>query len=123
MKIEMGECIYCGQVRQFEVEDGISLSQEEKNRKATEQCDCDDAKNAHAQERVLTTTQKNIIALFHEDRPEMEKLLLEATDYIYNGTLDKITLTSGTTKGQVSINSKGSIKVERERKTKAALEA
>ena len=39
MKIEMGECIYCGQVRQFEVEDGISLSQEEKNRKATEQCD------------------------------------------------------------------------------------
>ena len=30
MKIEMGECIYCGQVRQFEVEDGISLSQEEK---------------------------------------------------------------------------------------------
>ena len=123
MKIEMGDCIYCGQVRQFEVEDGISLSQEEKNRKATEQCDCDDAKNAHAQERVLTTTQKNIIALFHEDRPEMEKLLLEATDYIYNGTRDKITRPSGPTKGQVSINSKGSIKVERERKTKTALEA
>ena len=53
----------------------------------------------------------------------MEKLLLEATDYIYDGVLDKITLTSGTTKGQVSINSKGSIKVERERKTKTALEA
>lgn len=123
MKIEMGECIYCGQVRQFEVEDGISLSQEEKNRKATEQCDCEEAKNAHAQEQVLTTTQKNITALFHEDRPEMEKLLLDATDYIYNGTLDKITLICGTTKGQVSINSKGSIKVERERKTKTALEA
>ena len=123
MKIEMGECIYCGQVRQFEVEDGISLSQEEKNRKATEQCDCDEAKNAHAQEQIFTTTQKNINALFHDDRPALEKLLLEAADYLYNGNLDKITLTSGTTKGQVSINSKGSIKVERERKTKTALEA
>ena len=123
MKIETGECIYCGQVNSFEVEDNISLSKGERDRKATEVCDCDDAKNAHAQEQVLTTTQKNITALFHEDRPEMEKLLLDATDYIYNGTLDKITLTSGTTKGQVSINSKGSIKVERERKTKTALEA
>ena len=58
MKIEMGECIYCGQVQQFETEDGISLSQEEKNRRATEQCDCDKAKNAQAQEKILTTTQK-----------------------------------------------------------------
>ena len=123
MKIETGECIYCGQVQQFEEEDGISLSQEEKNRKATEQCDCDKAKNAQAQEKILTTTQKNISSLFHADKPEMEKLLLVATNYIYNGILDKITLTSGTTKGQVSINSKGSIKVERERKTKTALEA
>ena len=123
MKIETGECIYCGQVQQFEEEDGISLSQEEKNRKATEQCDCDKAKNAQAQEKILTTTQKNISSLFHADKPEMEKLLLEATDYIYNGILDKITLTSGTTKGQVSINSMGSINVERERKRKTALEA
>ena len=113
MKIETGECIYCGQVQQFEEEDGISLSQEEKNRKATEQCDCDKAKNAQAQEKILTTTQKNISSLFHADKPEMEKLLLEATDYIYNGILDKITLTSGTTKGQVSINSKVSNNVER----------
>ena len=80
--------------------------------------------------RLLTETQLLEQALKEPqkaaeimDRPEMEKLLLEATDYIYNGTLDKITLTSGTTKGQVSINSKGSIKVERERKTKTALEA
>lgn len=123
MKIEYGECIYCGQVNQFEVEDNATLSKEEMDRKATEVCDCDRAKNAQAQEKILTTTQKNITSLFHADKPEMEKLLLEATDYIYDGTLDKITLTSGTTKGQVSINSKGSIKVERERKTKTALEA
>lgn len=64
MKIETGECIYCGQVNSFEVEDNICLSKEERDRKATEVCDCDDAKNAHAQEQVLTTTQKNITALF-----------------------------------------------------------
>ena len=86
MKIEYGECIYCGQVNQFEVEDNATLSKEEMDRKATEVCDCDRAKNAQAQEKILTTTQKNITSLFHADKPEMEKLLLEATDYIYDGT-------------------------------------
>ncbi|HJC25384.1 MAG TPA: hypothetical protein H9761_17080 [Candidatus Eisenbergiella merdavium] len=123
MRIETGECIYCGQVNQFEVEDGIGLSEEEKNRKATEVCTCEEAKNVHDQEQILTKAQKNIKTLFHEDQPEMEMMLNEAMCFIYNGTLDKCTLTSGSTTGRVSITSKGMIKVERERKTKSSLES
>lgn len=122
MKIETGECIYCGQVHQFEVEDEIHHTEEEKNRKATELCDCEEAQNVHDRVEVKTTTQKNITALFHDDQPVMENIMMNAIDYIKDGTLSGITLKAGSVKGQMSITSKGKIKVEREKKMKTSLE-
>ena len=122
MKIETGECIYCGQVHQFEVEDEIHHTEEEKNRKATELCDCEEAQNVHDRVEVKTKTQKNITALFHDDQPIMENIMMNAIDYIQDGTLTGIALKAGRVKGQMRITSKGKIKVEREKKMKTSLE-
>ena len=44
MKSETGTCIYCGQVNAFEIEDDMALPEEERNKIATKECNCENAK-------------------------------------------------------------------------------
>lgn len=122
MRIETGECIYCGQIQQFEIEDGIHLSAEERNRKATELCDCPEARGVQDSVEVKTKTQENIRKLFHDDQPEMEKLLADNIEYIQDGVFTEVVAKTVSVKGRISITSKGKIKVEREQKKKTTLE-
>lgn len=111
-----GSCIYCGQIRQIEGQEG--MSEEERNRKATELCDCKEAKTA--QEKA----EKNIHQMFGEDFPETEEILLAAVKYIESGDIDSITIDTGMrVKGKVSMTSKGNIKVERTKTLKTSLES
>lgn len=51
MKIEQGTCIYCGQIQQIEVEDGVYLTEEDLNRRATSSCTCTEAKRHRKEPR------------------------------------------------------------------------
>lgn len=121
MKIEQGTCIYCGQIQQIEVEDGVYLTEEDLNRRATSSCTCTEAKKAQDSYVVRTRAEKNIEKLFHEDRPEMERILLAAVEYMQDGLLDEIVLKEGGTKAKMVNTTKGNIKIEREKKTRTML--
>ena len=58
MKSETGICMYCGQVNQIEVEDGKTLTEEEKNTLATKRCTCEQAMNAQEQEKVVSDAER-----------------------------------------------------------------
>lgn len=73
MKSETGICMYCGQVNQIEVEDGKTLTEEEKNTLATKRCTCEQAMNAQEQEKVMSDAERNISDLFQKDMPEVEE--------------------------------------------------
>ena len=121
MKIEQGTCIYCGQIQQIEVEDGVYLTEEDLNRRATASCTCTEAKKAQDSYVVRTRAEKNIEKLFHKDRPEMERILLAAVGYMQDGLLDEIVLKEGGTKAKMVNTTKGNIKIEREKKTRTML--
>lgn len=117
-----GSCIYCGQIRQIEGQEG--MSEEERNRKATELCDCKEAKTAQEKAETRTKAEKNIHQMFGEDFPETEEILLAAVKYIESGEIDSITIDTGMrVKGKVSMTSKGNIKVERTKTLKTSLES
>lgn len=117
-----GSCIYCGQIRQIEGQEG--MLEEERNRKATELCDCKEAKAAQEKAEARTKAEKNIHYMFGEDFPETEELLMAAVEHIENGKIDSITINTGVrVKGKVSKTAKGNIKVERTKTLKTALES
>ena len=117
-----GSCIYCGQIQQIEGEEG--MPEEERNRKATELCDCKEAKVAKEKEKARTKAEKNIHSMFGEDFPETEEILMAAVKHIENGQIDSITIDTGMrVKGKVSKTAKGNIKVERTKTLKTALES
>lgn len=121
MSVEMlGKCIYCGQMQHFTAEE--DMPEEERDRKATEMCDCEKARKAQEQVQVQDKAKTNITRLFHENNPVIEGILLDAVKYVHGGPIDKIAITCGTTKAQMKIMAKGNIKVECEKKTKTSLD-
>lgn len=122
MMIETGTCIYCGQMQQFEVEDGSRLSEEEKNRKATEHCTCPEAEKKQDSVQVKTKTQENITRLLHADQPVMEEVMKYTLPFIQEGELTEVVLKAGAIKSQMRMTPKGKIQVAREKKVKTTLE-
>ena len=119
--LQTGACIYCGQIRQIEV-DGRKTEQELANL-ATMKCTCPDAKAAQEVEHMQLTAETNVEKLFKEENPDMASLLKAAVLPIMGDRIDQITIKSGKMTGKISINSKGGIKVERTDTNKKALEA
>jgi len=104
---------------QLDTDENLTAAQAEEQ--ATMMCKCDQAveyqKEALRKEKAL----QNVNTLFGEDAPDgkrigegIVKILQQAVEVIYNGSLAKITLNiRGGIKATVSQNSKGEINVER----------
>lgn len=118
-KITTAACRFCGQIVQLDTDENLTAAQAEEQ--ATMMCKCDQAveyqKEALRKEKAL----QNVNTLFGEDAPDgkrigegIVKILQQAVEVIYNGSLAKITLNiRGGIKATVSQNSKGEINVER----------
>ena len=118
-KITTAACRFCGQMVQLDTDENLTAAQAEEQ--ATMMCKCDQAveyqKEALRKEKAL----QNVNTLFGEDAPDgkrigegIVKILQQAVEVIYNGSLAKITLNiRGGIKATVSQNSKGEINVER----------
>lgn len=124
MKSETGIYMYCGQVNQIEVEDGKTLTEEEKNKLATKRCTCEQAMSAQEQEKVVSDAERNISDLFQKDMPEVEEILQKALPAVHRGEINSVTLdTKRKIKAKISKTSKGNIKVERTKTMKTTLES
>lgn len=108
-----GTCKYCGQVRETFVPEEIEETQENLDRLATEQCDCEKAEKEREKRQTAEkgkSTLKKILSRWPEAAEEAEVLV----NMISSGTLEAVTLkvSMGTTV-KVSINSKGNIVVNK----------
>ena len=112
MKSETGICMYCGQVNQIEVEDGKTLTEEEKNTLATKRCTCDQAMNAQEQEKVVSDAERNISDLFQKDMPEVEEILQKALPAVRRGEINSVTLdTKRKIKGNLTVRRKSTLQL------------
>lgn len=122
-----GVCRFCGQNKLVEVPD--SFTQDEIDEEASTECWCMDAKAYKERkeyqamvEQAKTSAKGTTLQLFHEDHPDIEEVLNYAMNPLVDKKFKKITIaTGGKTTAKMSF-SNGSIKVEREDKTKNALE-
>ena len=115
-----GKCIYCGQ--QIIVDSG--KTEEERDKLATKQCTCADAKAAAQNEATTLNAEENIKQLYKQDHPEVEELLIAALPLLADDKIAGITIDTGKrVKAKMTKSSKGNIKVERISTSKAVLES
>lgn len=120
---KIGQCIYCGQTRMVEIGDEIP-TKEEVNKRATEQCECEAARHAQERSKVQLEAEDNVERLFRKEFPVTANMLKAAVIPIMCGEIDKISIDTGRkVKGQITITSKGNIKVERIETRKTVLES
>lgn len=114
-RIEVGECKFCGQTYQLEVDGPWTEAMLDKA--ATEKCTCDDALKAKKRERVLEKCGKKVDQMFEEQKEQFRETLKNICTHIYDEDMDKANLTID---GRVKVTigwSKGNIKIERTEKT------
>lgn len=108
--METGACYYCGQYHQVEMEKDEIPTEELLNKKATDKCDCFEAKLDQKKKEAL----EQIDTFFSEEFPEMAELMAAAIKPIQTETVDKITVDTGAgVKGKISKTAKGYLKIER----------
>lgn len=123
MKSETGTCIYCGQVNAFEIEDGMALSEEERDKIATKECSCENAKNAREQEAAYEKAEWEIDKIFREDDEKVKDIMRKGMRAIQNDEIKSMTIDTGlNVKCKVSMSVTGCIKVERKEIKKKAAE-
>ena len=115
-----GTCIYCGQTQVIRVPEGADEG--EKNKEATKLCKCDDEKAFQKVEQSIDYAQSIIEKEYGADK-EVSKLLIKATRPCAKYLLDKITITHGRVKYQMTRKKDGTLKLEKEVKTKEVKEA
>lgn len=108
-----GTCKYCGQVRETFVPEEIEETQENLDRLATEQCDCEKAEKAREKRQAAEkskTTLKKMLSRWPEAAEEAEVLV----NLISSGALEAVTLkVPMSTTVKVSVNGKGNIVVNK----------
>lgn len=120
-----GECKFCHQMYSFETLD-IPVTDEiidSLNRRATEVCSCDDAKEWRKkiakQERALD----NIEEMFGKDYPEVAEILKGSVDALMNYRIDKIQIDiGGGVKADMALNKNDNVIVNRTVTVKKTLE-
>lgn len=123
MKSETGTCIYCGQVNAFEIEDGMALTEEERDKIATKNCICENAKNVREREVEYEKAEWEIDKIFREDDEKVKDIMRKGMRTIQNGEIKSMTIDTGlNVKCKVSISATGCIKVERKETKKKAAE-
>lgn len=123
MKSETGTCIYCGQINAFEVEDGMILTEEERDKLATKECSCENAKNAREQEAAYKKAEEEIEKIFREDSGKVQDIMRKGMRAVQDDEIKSLTVDTGwDVKCKVSMSQKGGIKVERKETKKRAAE-
>lgn len=111
-----GECTYCGQVNVLPMG---NYTQEEKDEKATELCNCDDAineriiKNAHGKIKEIFLADCEEIGLNKLNDEQIKMLNAAAEDIVYDNALNVVVTFRGGIKATLKKNSKGEIEIQR----------
>lgn len=112
-----GACIYCGQLANFSSDEALTPEQE--NHEATLRCSCDEAKHMQQVEASIVEEKQDIKELF-EEYPDIQSLLNGAVELIARRTMEKISISKGKLKANITISAKGELKVEKIRTLKEA---
>lgn len=118
-KIQFGECRFCGQQIQLDIE--AELTEQQCQEEATMRCQCPDAVEYQKKRNRKEKAMQNVSELFGDGaQPEMQvgesvvNILKAGVEEIYNGGVAKVQLNlRGGVKASISQNSKGEINVER----------
>lgn len=117
-----GGCIYCGQIRTVEVEEGIT--DRAVDIEVTKWCNCHDASKEREKLERMEAAQANVDKLFESNSTEVKEFLKAAVVLIGERRAGKISVElGGKVKAQISKTSKGNIKVERTESKKEAVES
>lgn len=121
-EVQLGACIYCGQV--FNLQTSGQCTEEQLNRWATDQCDCSGARGARRVEESEKKAKDNIEKFFRENSPEAADIMKMAVRSVQEQKIASITVDTGFgVKGSVKLTNKGFIKVEKSISKKTSLEA
>lgn len=119
-EIQIGYCSACGQAKQFQTSGGVI--QEHLNMWATDECNCEIGKIDRQIKKNHEKATKNIDNLFGKDFPETAELLQLALPHILRDRIESITIKTGyNVKAQLSVTSKGAVKVESVENKKVSL--
>lgn len=110
-----GACIYCGQMRTVNAKKGAG--EEEINRIATLECDCNEAETERFINGRLERANVKTKELFESDIPDVALIINHSMPYFASGEINKLTVEhKDGVKATVKINSKGLISIKREKK-------
>lgn len=114
-----GTCIYCGQSQIIRVPEGTDEG--EKSREATKLCKCDEAKEFQKIEQSIDYAQAIIEEEYGADKAAAG-LLIKAARPCAEHMLDKLTVTHGRVTYRLTRKKDGTLKLEKEVKTKEVKE-
>lgn len=120
MELFKGACIYCGQIQL--INGGEGMSDEEVNKAATMECNCDAAQLYQKNERKKNYAEANIKELFAEDGEAVQRALLDIVPALAWRQLTKVSITTQEGIKATLTGKEASIKVERTEVNKSALE-
>ena len=89
--MKIGYCKYCGNSRMITDVDG-PLTEEEMNRIATQNCDCEQARWQAQKERTLEVYDQDLFVLLGEGREDIKEILRKAGAMILEGKIGGIAL-------------------------------
>lgn len=116
---EIGCCIYCGQIHMFH---NVSLSQEQLNEAATEQCDCREAREYSRLKKKRKALEDKIRAVFRQEE-ELGNVLIECLPLLIEDKLDSLKVKNcDGIEGAMKKNAQGFIRVERKAMIKNCIE-
>lgn len=116
-----GCCIYCGQITAG-ITAGEGLTEDEVNKLATLQCNCDEAQALQKVEQKKTYAEANIKQLFENDGAGLKHILLEACSCLAAQNIKKISITTSEGVRATLTAKENSIKCERTVTDKKSLE-
>lgn len=117
-----GACVYCGQMRSVEVDEGITDNAVDME--VTKWCSCHAASEERNKIAKMEVAQMNVDKLFESNSEEVREFLKAAVVLIGEHRAGKISVElGGKVKAQISKTSKGNIKVERTFSKKEAIES
>ena len=118
-ELQIGYCSACGQAKQFQTSGGVI--QEHLNEWATEECKCEEGKMDRQFKKSQEKALKNIDTLFGKDFPETAELLKMALPLVITDVIAGITIKTGyEVSANLSMTSKGKIKVEKKKSEKVS---
>lgn len=120
-EIQTGGCIYCGQMRQYETM-GMS-TQDQLDKWATFDCDCEMAQDVEAANRKKETAMKNIHLVLTDKSPEVTDIFERNLDALIRGQIKSINVktTQGIT-ASIEYTNQGNIKIKRKSNFEAVME-